>query len=92
MDKEATQVLAQAKALNRYEQGVLLRGLNAAINQQARQAWQVEDPDMTRLAARYGELRSELAKDFAGALTGTPRPGAARRFNPCATPGCRACC
>ena len=72
MDKEATQVLAQAKALNRYEQGVLLRGLNAAINQQARQAWQVGDPDMTRLAARYGELRSELAKDFAGALTDTP--------------------
>ncbi|MCP2055682.1 UNVERIFIED_ORG: hypothetical protein J3D59_005542 [Pseudomonas fluorescens] len=72
MDKEATQVLAQANALNRYEQGVLLRGLNAAINQQARQAWQVEDPDMTRLAARYGELRSELAKDFAGALTDTP--------------------
>ncbi|WP_438869425.1 glycoside hydrolase [Pseudomonas sp. L1(2025)] len=72
MDKEATQVLAQAKALNRYEQGVLLRGLNAAINQQARQAWQVEDPDMTRLAARYGELRSELARDFAGALIDTP--------------------
>ncbi|MEO8489267.1 glycoside hydrolase [Pseudomonas sp.] len=72
MDKEATQVLARAKGLNRYEQGVLLRGLNAAINQQARQAWQVEEPDMARLAARYGELRSELAKEFAGALTDTP--------------------
>ncbi|MFB3306037.1 glycoside hydrolase [Pseudomonas sp. AMR01] len=72
LDKEATQVLAQARGLNLYEQGVLLRGLNAAINQQARQAWQVEEPDMARLAARYGELRSELAREFAGALTDTP--------------------
>lgn len=72
LDKEATKVLAQATPLNRYEQTVLLRGLNAAINKKARQSWQVDAPDMTRLAARYGELRSELAVAFAGALRDTP--------------------
>ena len=73
MDKESAQLLAKPTALNRYEQTVLLRGLNAAINTKARQAWQVQDPDMTRLAARYGELRSELAVDFAGALSDSPQ-------------------
>ena len=72
LDKEAAKVLAQATALNRYEQSVLLRGLNVALNQKARQSWQVDEPDMSRLAARYGELRSELAKDFAGALSDNP--------------------
>ncbi|KRP62675.1 glycoside hydrolase [Pseudomonas orientalis] len=72
MDKEPAQVLAQTSALNRYEQTLLLRGFNAAINKKVRQAWQVEDPDMNRLAARYGELRSELALDFAGALNDRP--------------------
>ena len=73
LDKESTQVLAQKNALNRYEQTVLLRGLNAAINKKARQAWQVETPDMAQLAARYGELRRELAVTFAGALTSAPQ-------------------
>ncbi|MCK3831673.1 glycoside hydrolase [Pseudomonas fluorescens] len=72
LDKESAKVLAQTTALNRYEQTVLLRGLNAAINQKARQAWQVEEPDMSRLATRYGELRSELAVDFASALSDRP--------------------
>ncbi|MCF5721217.1 glycoside hydrolase [Pseudomonas syringae] len=71
--KEAAKVLAQTHALSRYEQTVLLRGLNAAINQTARQSWQVDEPDMTRLAARYGELRTELAVAFAGALSDTPQ-------------------
>lgn len=72
LDKESAKVLAQTQALNRYEQTVLLRGLNAAINKKARQSWQVAEPDMTRLAARYGELRGELAVDFAGALSENP--------------------
>lgn len=72
MGKESAQVLAQAGALNRYEQTVLLRGFNGAINKKARQAWQVAEPDMNRLAARYGELRRELAVDFAGALADRP--------------------
>ncbi|MBD8272709.1 glycoside hydrolase [Pseudomonas fluorescens] len=72
MDKEPAQVLAQTSALNRYEQTLLLRGFNAAINKKARQAWQVEAPDMNRLATRYGELRNELALDFAGALNDRP--------------------
>jgi len=72
MGKESAQVLAQAGALNRYEQTVLLRGFNGAINKKARQAWQVAEPDMNRLAARYGELRRELAVDFAGALAERP--------------------
>lgn len=72
LDKESAKVLAQITALNRYEQTVLLRGLNAAINKKARQSWQIAEPDMARLAARYGELRSELAVDFAGALSENP--------------------
>lgn len=72
LDTESAQVLALTTALNRYEQTVLLRGLNTAINKKARQAWQVETPDMLRLAARYGELRRELAVTFAGALTSAP--------------------
>jgi hypothetical protein len=72
LDKEAAKVLAQTTTLNRYEKSVLLRALNVAINQKARQSWQVDEPDMTRLAARYGELRSALAMDFAGALSGSP--------------------
>ncbi|MDQ0737970.1 glycoside hydrolase [Pseudomonas sp. W4I3] len=72
MDTETATVLAKTDPLNPYEQTLLLRGLNAAINTKARQAWQVEEPDMTLLAARYGELRSELAADFAGALSDRP--------------------
>ena len=72
LDKESAKVLTQTTALNRYEQTVLLRGLNAAINKKVRQSWQVDEPDMTRLAARYGELRSELAVAFAGALSDSP--------------------
>ncbi len=72
LDKESAKILAQTTALNRYEQTVLLRGLNAAINKKARQSWQVDEPDMTRLAARYAELRGELAMAFAGALRDHP--------------------
>jgi hypothetical protein len=72
LDKEAAQILAQTRVLNRYEQTVLLRGLNAAINTKARQSWQVDEPDMTRLASRYGQLRNELAVAFAGALSERP--------------------
>ncbi|WDU62059.1 hypothetical protein LRS56_25350 [Pseudomonas poae] len=73
LDKEATQLLTQKSLANRYEQTVLLRGLNAAMNRKARQSWQqVEEPDMQRLAARYGELRGEWAVAFAGALSDTP--------------------
>ncbi|KAF6688049.1 hypothetical protein HFD98_21220 [Pseudomonas sp. EKM23D] len=72
LDKDATQILAQSRPLNPYEQSVVLRSLNAAINKKARQSWQVDEPDMTRLAARYGELRAELAVAFAGALRADP--------------------
>ncbi|MGY2378023.1 glycoside hydrolase [Pseudomonas sp. SDO524_S393] len=73
LDKESAKVLAQDSPLSRYDRTVLLRGLNAAINKKARQRWQVDAPDMTRLAARYDELRGELAVDFAGALSDTPQ-------------------
>ncbi|TFY86363.1 hypothetical protein DYL59_22345 [Pseudomonas kairouanensis] len=72
LNKDAAQVLKQTTLPDRYEQTVLLRGLNAAINQKARQSWQGQEPDMTRLAARYGELRNELAVAFAGALSDAP--------------------
>ncbi len=72
LGKEAAQILALDTALDRYQRTALLRGLNAAINRKARQSWQGQEPDMTRLAARYGELRGELAVQFAGALGDSP--------------------
>jgi len=70
LDKEAAQV-RQVK--QPYEQAVLLRGLNAAINTKARQGWQPStEPNMTQLADGYGALRRELAVAFAGALSTTP--------------------
>ncbi|MGC6371105.1 glycoside hydrolase [Pseudomonas sp. K2I15] len=70
LDKEAAQV-RQVK--QPYEQTVLLRGLNAAINKKARQSWQPStEPDMTQLADGYGALRRELAVVFAGVLSATP--------------------
>lgn len=92
LDQESAKILAQATALNRYEQTVLLRGLNAAINRKARQSWQVDEPDMPRLAARYGELRSELAVAFAGALIDALKLGAAGRSSRCVTQVFHACC
>jgi hypothetical protein len=73
LDKEASQVLAQSAALDRYQKTVLLRGLNAAINKKARQTWQAtEEPDMLKLADGYGALRRELATAFSGALRDGP--------------------
>jgi hypothetical protein len=73
LDKETTQVLTQSRPLDRYQKSVLLRGLNAAINQKARQTWQATDePDMLKLADGYGVLRRELATAFAGALSDGP--------------------
>ena len=70
LDKEAAQV-RQVK--QPYEQAVLLRGLNAAINTKARQRWQPStEPNMIQLADGYGALRRELAVAFAGALSTTP--------------------
>ncbi len=74
LDKPAAQLLTQTSLANRYEQTLLLRGLNAAMNRKARQSWQqTEEPDLQRLAARYGELRGEWAVAFAGALSDTPQ-------------------
>ena len=81
LDKEAAQVLTQVQAqtqaqtqtLDRYQQTVLLRGLNAAINTKARQSWQATDePDMAQLADGYGAVRRDLANSFTGALRDNP--------------------
>lgn len=74
LDAESRRVLREAKApLNTYQQRVLIRGLNAAVNTLARQSWQIlPEPEMNRLAERYIELRTEVAQVFASALTPTP--------------------
>jgi Glycosyl hydrolases related to GH101 family, GH129 len=74
LDREATQILKVAQPpLDRYQQTSLLRGLNHALNSKARESWQATaKPDMQVLANRYGELRGELAKAFATALTPQP--------------------
>ena len=74
LDTEATQILSKAQPLlDRYQQTVLLRGLNSALNKKARESWQATtEPDMQKLAGRYGELRNEVATVFAAALTPNP--------------------
>ncbi|MGE7958189.1 glycoside hydrolase [Pseudomonas sp. NPDC089530] len=70
LDKEAAQLRQVSQP---YQQAVLLRGLNAAINKKVRQNWQATDePDMPLLAEGYGVLRRELAVAFSGVLTATP--------------------
>jgi hypothetical protein len=59
--------------LNGYQQEALLRGLNSALNNKARQSWQTgAQPDMQLLARRYGEIRNQVAELFRGALTADP--------------------
>lgn len=74
LDRDATQVLIKAQPpLDRYQQATLLRGLNGALNKKARESWQATtEPDMQKLAGRYGELRGEVATVFAAALTPNP--------------------
>ncbi|CAI8912878.1 Glycoside hydrolase [Pseudomonas sp. IT-347P] len=73
MDREALQLLAAKTPLNRYQQGVLLRSLNRALNTRARKTWQGRAvPDMQALVSGYVALRGQLAGEFAGALTANP--------------------
>ncbi|MEG0862108.1 MAG: glycoside hydrolase [Pseudomonas sp.] len=74
LNAEAQTVLdSVTPSLTSYQQDVLLRGLNNALNNKARQSWQASDePDAELLARRYGELRSEVAKLFGNAFTADP--------------------
>lgn len=74
LDTETRRVMSEAVApFNTYQQRVLVRGINAAMNNLARQSWQgLPEPDMSRLTERYSQLRMELAQTFAPALTPTP--------------------
>lgn len=56
-----------------YQQEAVLRGLNSALNNKARQSWQTgAEPDVQLLARRYGEIRGQVAELFRGALTADP--------------------
>ncbi|NMX67670.1 glycoside hydrolase [Pseudomonas sp. WS 5111] len=74
LDPQATQVVHVTQPfLDRYQQAVLLRGLNAALDKKARQGWQAKtEPDMQALAEGYGVVRQALAQEFASALTAPP--------------------
>lgn len=73
MDREALQMLSTETVLNRYQQTVLLRSINRALNTQARKTWQARAvPDMQALVSGYAALRGQLAGEFAGALTTDP--------------------
>ena len=72
-DRESKSVLAQATAKpDRYQQRVLIRAFNAALNAIARAAWQVDEPDVVLLANRYGQLRAKVARTFSTALSKDP--------------------
>ncbi|MFK3974409.1 glycoside hydrolase [Pseudomonas sp. NPDC087358] len=74
LDREAGAILDRKPAsLQHWEQAVVLRGLNAAVNALARQGWQHDAlPDMQRLASGYGELRKKIAQLFTDALIEQP--------------------
>ncbi len=73
MDGEALQLLATQTVLNRYQQSILLRSLNRALNSQARKTWQARAvPDMQALVNGYAALRGQLAREFAGAVIASP--------------------
>lgn len=74
LDKEALVLLSGSQGqLQRWQQVALLRSLNSAFNSVARQAWQRDaQPDVLGLTSRYGELRGEVARLFAGALADDP--------------------
>lgn len=74
-DKTSATVLTQARApLDRYQKSTLLQALNDALNSAARQSWQgMSRPNMDKLADAYGEVREDLARVFADALTATPQ-------------------
>ncbi|MFJ2537254.1 MULTISPECIES: glycoside hydrolase [unclassified Pseudomonas] len=74
MDREALQLLATQTVVNRYQQTVLLRGLNRALATQARKTWQARaQPDMQALVDGYAALRAQLATEFVDALTDDPK-------------------
>lgn len=55
-----------------YQQLVLIRAFNAAMNRLARESWQTNTPDMGLLTRRYSELRKEVATTFTAALRPDP--------------------
>ena len=74
LDKQALVALSGSNGqLQRWQRIALLRSLNSALNAVARQAWQRDaQPNMSRLASRYSELREEVARLFVGALADDP--------------------
>ncbi|MDR6100190.1 hypothetical protein QE369_000368 [Agrobacterium larrymoorei] len=72
-ESEALSVLKETKGKPyRYQQRVLVRAFNAALDALARESWQVANPDMNVLTQRYGILRKEVASTFTDALRPDP--------------------
>ncbi|HEX8595200.1 MAG TPA: glycoside hydrolase [Pseudomonas sp.] len=71
LDPESASLISRVGGpLDRYQKSSVLRGLNDALNSVARESWQgMAIPDMEKLAAAYGALRSTVADVFADALT-----------------------
>ncbi|AGR68549.1 glycoside hydrolase [Burkholderia pseudomallei] len=70
---EAQRLLAAAKPpFDRYHKRVLIEAVNGALNALARESWQIDAPNMNTLAGRYGELREEVARVFAGVFVSEP--------------------
>jgi hypothetical protein len=74
LDGYSREVLATAPpAPLPHQRKALLRGLNGALDRYARESWQgAAEPDMQRLAQRYGEVRGEVAVAFGDALAPAP--------------------
>ena len=73
MDAEARAMVDRRTPLQRWEQVVVLRSLNGALNSVARERWRAgARPDMRVLASSYGELRAQVANLFGDALTDDP--------------------
>ncbi len=55
-----------------YEQREIINAVNNGLNMIARASWQVEEPQVNRLVAVYGEIRESVFLALGSALTSTP--------------------
>jgi hypothetical protein len=73
LDSEARRLVQKPPSRpDRYQQRVLIRAVNAALNALARASWQVAEPNWPAMTARYGALRRDVARTFGAALAPDP--------------------
>ncbi len=68
-EPEAQALLGASGIPDRYQRRVLVRDLNRALNDLARESWQTAAPDPERMVASYRRVRDTVAAELGDALT-----------------------